>query len=65
MRNSVFVMRWVMTRLLTSIIEAAIQLPLAKHAQEWESMTKDEHPEDAATKKCKTLEENFETPKWS
>ena len=39
--------------------EAAIQLPLAKHAQEWESMTKDEHPEDVATKKCKTLEENF------
>ena len=39
--------------------EAAIQLPLANHAQEWESMTKDEHPEDVVVTKCKTLKENF------
>ena len=39
--------------------EAAIQLPLANHAQEWESMTEDEHPEDVVVTKCKTLKENF------
>lgn len=49
-----------------SIIEkdAAIQLPLAKHAHEWESMTEDEHPEGVNTDKCENLKAYFDTGKF-